>query len=49
MSASTLDAFEKELTGCDTAKGTVRFHPAKPLSSALVRKLVNARIAENGG
>lgn len=38
---------EDELEGYDASKGTVRFPPGKPLPSALVRKLVNARIARN--
>jgi uncharacterized protein YdhG (YjbR/CyaY superfamily) len=33
----------------DTSKGTIRFQPDKPLPSALVRKLVKVRIAENEG
>ena len=38
---------KKELEGFDTTKGTIRFHPDRPLPAALVRKLVKARIAEN--
>ena len=47
MSGSTVAAFDKELAGYDTSKGTIRFRPDQPLPIALVRKLVNARIAEN--
>jgi uncharacterized protein YdhG (YjbR/CyaY superfamily) len=47
MSGSTVAAYEKELKDYDTSKGTIRFQPDKPLPSALVRKLVKARIAEN--
>ena len=31
----------------ETSKGTNRFHPDKPLPVALVRKIVETRIAEN--
>src|SRR2546423_883766 len=47
MSASTVAAHEKELSDYDTSKGTIRFQPDEPLPTALVRKLVKARIAEN--
>jgi len=49
MSATTVAAHEAELRGYDTSKGTIRFQADKPLPVALVRKLVKARIAENGG
>ena len=49
MSATTVEAHRKELEGYDTSKGTIRFQPDRPLPAALVRKLVKARIAENGG
>lgn len=49
MSGSTVIAHADELKGYDTSKGTIRFQPEKPLPTALVRKLVKARIAENGG
>lgn len=38
--------FQKELKGFEVSKGTIRFTPEKPLPTALVRKLVKARIAE---
>ena len=47
MSSTALDAFEEDLKGYDTSKGTIRFQPEKPLPAALVRKLVRARLAEN--
>jgi uncharacterized protein YdhG (YjbR/CyaY superfamily) len=49
MSATTVDAHKEELAGYDTSKGTIRFQPDRPLPASLVRKLVKARIAENGG
>ncbi len=47
MSGQTVAAFADELTGFETSKGTIRFTPDHPLSKALLRKLVKARIAEN--
>lgn len=43
---STLKAFKNELKDYDIAKGTIRFPADRPLPSALVRKLVETRIAE---
>jgi uncharacterized protein YdhG (YjbR/CyaY superfamily) len=40
-----LKTYERELKGYSTSKGTVRFPVDRPLSAALVRKLVKARIA----
>ena len=48
MSSSTVAAHKDELSGYDTSKGTIRFQADNPLPAALVRKLVKARIAENG-
>ena len=36
-----------ELKGYETSKGTVRFPIGKPLPTALVRKIVKERLAEN--
>lgn len=47
MSGSTVAAHANELKAYGTSKGTIRFQPDKPLPTALVRKLVRARIAEN--
>jgi uncharacterized protein YdhG (YjbR/CyaY superfamily) len=47
MNSTTVKAFKDELKGFATSKGTIRFHPDKPLPASLVRKLVKARIAEN--
>ncbi len=49
MSSSTVEAHQDELKGYDTSTGTIRFQANKPLPATLVRKLVKARIAENGG
>ena len=48
MSGSTVEDHQDELQNYDTSKGTIRFTPDKPLPAALVRKLVKARITENG-
>jgi len=42
---STVEALESELRDYDTSKGTIRFPADRPLPAALVRKLVNLRIA----
>ena len=47
MSAATIKVHANELKKYEISKGTIRFSPGKPLSAALVRKLVKARIAEN--
>jgi uncharacterized protein YdhG (YjbR/CyaY superfamily) len=47
MSAATVAEHAEELTGFDTSKGTIRFQPDKPLTVALIRKMVRARIGEN--
>lgn len=49
MSSTTVEAHKDELAGYDTSKGTIRFKADAPLPAALVRKLVEARIAENEG
>jgi len=45
--ASVIEAFKNELKGFSTSKGTIRFPTDKPLPSALVKKLVKARVAQN--
>jgi uncharacterized protein YdhG (YjbR/CyaY superfamily) len=47
MSSLTVEAHKDALRDFDTSKGTIRFQPDKPLPTALVRKLVKARMAEN--
>lgn len=48
LSAATVETFKAELQGYDTSKGTIRFQAETPLPEALVRKLIMARILENG-
>jgi uncharacterized protein YdhG (YjbR/CyaY superfamily) len=47
MSPPVIEAFKNKLKGFQTSKGSIRFPVDKPLSAALVKKLVRARIAEN--
>ena len=49
MSAKTVKAFQDLLKNFETTKGTIRFSTDRPLPTALVKKLVKARLAENGG
>jgi len=44
--ASVIRAFKKELKGFKTAKGTIQFPVDKPLPTALLKKMVKARLAE---
>ncbi|HTC57520.1 MAG TPA: DUF1801 domain-containing protein [Candidatus Sulfotelmatobacter sp.] len=39
--------FKNELKNFQTSKGTVRFAPNKPLPTALLKRLLKARTAEN--
>src|SRR5213592_3774713 len=45
-SSATLRKFRNELRDFQTSKGTLRFSPDNPLSVALVKKLVKARVAQ---
>jgi uncharacterized protein YdhG (YjbR/CyaY superfamily) len=47
-SSATLKKFRNDLKDFERSKGTIRFSPDKPLPSALVKKLLKARMAENG-
>jgi uncharacterized protein YdhG (YjbR/CyaY superfamily) len=46
-SSATLRKFQSDLKGFQISKGTIRFSPDNPLPLALVKKLVNARIAQD--
>jgi uncharacterized protein YdhG (YjbR/CyaY superfamily) len=46
QSPAVMEAHRDELAAYDTAKGTIRFTPDKPLPASLVTELVKARIAE---
>ena len=46
ITGSVKRAFEGELEGYETSKGTVRFPLTKPPPSGLVKRLVKARIRE---
>ena len=45
--ASTIEAFQDELKGFSTSKGTIHFPLDKPLPTALIRNLVKARIKQS--
>jgi uncharacterized protein YdhG (YjbR/CyaY superfamily) len=47
MSSETIERFRGELTSFDTARGTIRFQPERPLPERLVRRLVRARLEEH--
>jgi uncharacterized protein YdhG (YjbR/CyaY superfamily) len=44
--AAVIQAFKNELKGFSTSKGTIQFPTDKPLPTALVKKLVKARLAQ---
>ena len=45
--SGVIQKFAKELKNYSTNKGTIRFPADKPLSDALIKKIVKARVAEN--
>ena len=46
--AAPIETHKAELKDYETSKGTIRFPADTPLPAALVRKLVDTRIAEHG-
>jgi uncharacterized protein YdhG (YjbR/CyaY superfamily) len=47
--ASVIEAFQGDLAGFSTSKGTVHFPLDKPMPTALIKKLVKARVSEVEG
>ncbi len=47
MGSAILDEFADDVAVYRTAKGTLQFAPDKPLPTALVKKLVKARLRQN--
>jgi uncharacterized protein YdhG (YjbR/CyaY superfamily) len=47
--AAVIAEFKKELKGYTLSKGTIQFPANKPLPSALVQKMVKARVAKIEG
>lgn len=45
--SGVLKKFEKDLKNFPTSKGTIRFPVDKPLPTALLKKIVKTRVAEN--
>jgi uncharacterized protein YdhG (YjbR/CyaY superfamily) len=45
--AAVIKAFQNELRGFATSKGTIHFPVDKPLPAALVKKMVKLRVAQN--
>src|SRR5271163_41118 len=44
--AAVIEAFKSDLTRFSTSKGTIHFPTNKPLPTALIKKLVKARVAQ---
>lgn len=49
MSPDVLHKFASDLVDYETAKGTIRFDPKRPLPTSLVKKIVKARLEELQG
>lgn len=47
MSGRVIEALGDELAGYRTSKGTIQFPIGKPLPAALIRRIVQMRVAEN--
>ncbi|HET7768131.1 MAG TPA: DUF1801 domain-containing protein [Chloroflexota bacterium] len=47
MSPAVVEAHAAELKGYRTGKGSIQFTPDKPIPTALIKKLVKVRLAEN--
>jgi uncharacterized protein YdhG (YjbR/CyaY superfamily) len=45
--ASVVEAFKRDLKGFSTSKGTIQFPTDKPLPTALIKKIVKLRVAQN--
>ncbi len=42
----TVEAFREELRGFKISKGTVQFHPSKPIPECLVRRILQQRLLD---
>jgi uncharacterized protein YdhG (YjbR/CyaY superfamily) len=47
MSSSLIGDYAKELEGFETSKGTIQFTPDKPIPAALIKRMVQERVAQN--
>jgi uncharacterized protein YdhG (YjbR/CyaY superfamily) len=45
--ASVIEAFKAQLKGFSTSKGTIHFSTDKPPPTALIKRLVKARVAQD--